>query len=66
MKKIWKILGTIGSFLIGLIFGGMFMSSMLNSPYLTFITNDRELIIGFAILMGLIVVWWYNTTTPIK
>ena len=67
MKRIWKILGTIGSFLTGYVIGSMFISSILLSPFLTFITNDRELIIAFGVLMGLIVArWWYKNSPPIK
>ena len=59
MKKLWKAVGAIGSFFFGFVIGKMFMSSVLTSPYLTFITNDNELTLGFAVLIGLFVaVWW--------
>ncbi len=59
MKKLWKAVGAIGSFFFGFVIGKMFMSSVLTSPYLEFITNDREITLGFAVLIGLFVAnWW--------
>ncbi len=67
MRRIWKVLGTIGSFLSGFFVGKLVISSILLSPYLTFITNDKELTVAFGILMGLIVArWWYRNSAPIK
>ena len=61
MKKVWNVLGTIGSFISGFVIGKMVMSSILNSPFLTFVTNDKEIIIGFAVLTGLLIAtWWYR------
>lgn len=62
MKRIWKVLGTIGSFLTGYILGTTLIASILPN-----VTNEREIIISFSVLMGLIVSsWWYKTTAPIK
>lgn len=67
MRRIWKILGTMGSFLTGYVLSSMLVSSILNSMFLSFITNERELTVGFAVLMGLIVAhWWYKNSAPIK
>ncbi len=67
MKRIWKVLGTIGSFLTGFFLSKLVISSILLSPYLTWITNDRELILAFSLLMGLIVAhWWYKNSAPVK
>jgi len=67
MRRTWKILGTIGSFFTGFFVGQLVISSILLSPYLTFITNDRELTLAFGVLMGLILArWWYKNSAPIK
>jgi len=67
MKRIWKILGTIVIFLTGFVLSALFIASMLlSSSYLTWITNDRELIYAGGTLIGLLVArWWYKNTPPI-
>lgn len=57
MKKVWKVLGTIGSFFAGyFVFGSLLLMVLPD-----FMTNQGEISTAFGVLMGLVVaIWWYK------